>query len=157
MYYTFVDKPEIKITADIDLSGLTVQIPLEIYTQEEQDQIKEKPYLNKRRAIFNIVYGDEQYCLLFERGYRWDGATIPKFVQALIGPKGDPCFLLASMVHDKLCEHHEFIKNNRYLSSLVFRELLIACDVSKTKAYIMFLAVDNFQKFLWRKDKEIKK
>lgn len=152
MYYSFVDKPDLdlKITADIDLSALTVQIPLELYGEELQKQIEAKPYLNKKRAIFNIFYKDEQYCLLFEKGYRWDGATIPKGVRWIIGPKGDPCFLLASMVHDKLCENHKFIKNDRYLSSLIFRELLIACGVSEFKAKIMFFAVDNFQKFLWK-------
>ena len=147
---TLVDKDFLKITADIDLTALTVQIPLEVYDEELQKQIKEKPYLNKKRAIFNVFYENDQYCLLFEKGYRWDGATIPKGFRWIVGQKGDPCFLLASMVHDKLCEHHEFIKNNRYLSSLIFRELLIACGVSEFKANIMFNAVDTFQKFLWK-------
>lgn len=147
---TLVDKDYLKITADIDLDALCVQIPLETYPEELLEEIKAKPYLNKKRAIFNIYYGDEQYCLLFERGYRWDGATIPRGFRWLIGAKGDPSFLLPSMVHDKLCEHHEFIKNNRYLSSLIFKELLLACDVSELKANIMFCAVDNFQKFLWK-------
>lgn len=147
MYYSFVDKPELKIKADIDINSLSVQLPLKnFHTKEELKEIKKRPYILKRRALFSVMYKNEQYCFLFERGYTWDGATIPKGTQWIIGPKGCPAFLLSSMVHDKLCENHNFIKNDRHLSSLIFKELLLASDVGEVKANIMFNAVDNFQK-----------
>ncbi|MFA7658759.1 MAG: DUF1353 domain-containing protein [Candidatus Gastranaerophilaceae bacterium] len=143
---TYCNNNFLKITSDVE-PCLTVQVPLEIYGKEEQEIIKEKPFLNKRHILFNFYYGAEQYCLLFNKGYRWDGATIPPGVRWIIGPPSHPAFLLASMVHDKLCENHYLIDNDRYLSSLIFKELLIASDVSSFKANIMFYAVDNFQKF----------
>lgn len=50
------------------------------------------------------------------------------------------------MVHDVFCENHEVIGNDRQLSSIVFRELLLASGVGKLRAYTMYYAVDNFQK-----------
>lgn len=120
-----------------------------IYTKEEL----KKPYLSKRRLTFTVYYNNEQYVILIPKGYDWDGATIPFGFRWLIGQKGKPEFLIPSCVHDKLCENHQFINNNRYLSSLIFRELLIAFGVSKFKANLMFNAVDNFQKLFggWEK------
>lgn len=143
-----VDKPEIQltITTDIDFDSLCVRAPFELLPEDKQEAIEKKPYLCRKRSLVNIYYKDEQYCLLFRRGYTWDGATIPAGFRWLIGAKGDPKFLFPSMVHDKLCENHSFIKNNRYLSSLIFKELLLACGVGKVKAELMFIAVDNFQK-----------
>lgn len=112
------------------------------YPKEEM----KKPYLNKTRCVFTVFYKDEQYAILCEKGYDWDGASIPFGFRWLIGAKGKPQFLVPSMVHDKLCENHNFIKNDRYLSSLIFRELLIVYKVGKFRANIMFNAVDNFQK-----------
>ena len=108
----------------------------------------QKPYVNTDRCMFTVFYNDEQFIILCERGYDWDGASIPFGFRWLIGAKGSPQFLVPSMVHDKLCENHNLVKNNRYLSSLIFRELLIAYKVNKFKANVMFNAVDNFQKII---------
>lgn len=110
-----------------------------------KEQMK-KPYINVKRCVFTIFYKEEQFVILCEKGYDWDGASIPFGFRWIIGAKGSPQFLVPSMVHDKLCENHHFIKNDRYLSSLILRELLIAYGVGKFKANIMFNAVDNFQK-----------
>lgn len=119
------------------------------YSKEEM----EKPYLCKTRVAFTVFYKNEQYVILIPKGYDWDGASIPFGFRWLIGAKGSPEFLIPSMVHDKMCENHQFINNNRYLSSLIFRELLLAYGVSKFKANVMFNAVDNFQKMFggWNK------
>ena len=59
------------------------------------------------------------------------------------------------MIHDKLCENHDFIGNDRYLSSLIFERLLRVAGVNKLKRRVMFLAVDNFQRFCgWNKKEE---
>ena len=51
------------------------------------------------------------------------------------------------MVHDKLCECHFLIDNDRELSSLIFKELLLACGVGRVRANTMHFAVNQFQKF----------
>jgi hypothetical protein len=135
-----VDNEELKIYVDRE-PFITVKNS-RYYSKEEM----EKPYLNKTRCVFTIFYKEEQYVILCQKNYDWDGASIPFGFRWLIGAKGSPQFLVPSMVHDKLCENHSFVKNDRYLSSLIFRELLIAYGVGKFKANVMFNAVDNFQK-----------
>lgn len=133
-------KDNLKIYVDVEPTP-TVKSS-RICSKEEM----QKPYVNTERCMFTIFYKDEQFVICCEKGYDWDGASIPFGFRWLIGPKGSPKFLVPSMVHDKLCENHSFVKNDRYLSSLVLRELLIAYKVCKFKANVMFNVVDNFQK-----------
>lgn len=53
---------------------------------------------------------------------------------------------MAALIHDVLCENHQYIDNDRELSSKVFRALLVASGVSEIKAQVMYLAVDLFQR-----------
>lgn len=140
------DKPELKIISDIE-PCTTVQKILPSDSGLERKDKKAKPYLNKRRVLFTIDYLGSQSCILVHKGYSWDGATIPVGFRWLIGAKGSPEFLNASMIHDKMCENHELVGNDRQLSSIIFRELLLASGVGKIRAYTMYWAVDNFQKF----------
>lgn len=153
MTLEYCDKKEIKIYSDRE-PCLAVRSILPFHTTEEKKDIKTYPYINKRNVNFFIHYKDEIYTIFMPKDYKWDGATIPRIFWRLIGPKGDNTFLLASMVHDKLCECKWLVKNNRYLSSLIFRELLVSSGVSEFKASIMFKAVDTFQRFMsgWKKD-----
>ncbi len=138
-------KGEIKIKTDT-VPFVCARTTLPAHTKEERAEISKKPYLNKRNITFYIDAGGEEYLLFFPEGYTWDGASIPFGFRWIIGSKGDPKFLIPSMVHDKMCECHYLINNNRNLSSRIFKELLIACGASKLKAQIMYLAVDNFQR-----------
>lgn len=138
-------KGEIKIKTDT-VPFVCARTTLPAHTKEARAEISKKPYLNKRNITFYIDAGGEEYLLFFPEGYTWDGASIPFGFRWIIGSKGDPKFLIPSMVHDKMCECHYLIGNNRNLSSRIFKELLIACGASKFKANIMYLAVDNFQR-----------
>ncbi len=142
---------EIKITSSI-MPNCAVLVPLPNMSKSEKKELLKKPYINKKDVIFEIEYENEQYKLHFENGYTWDGASIPFGFRWLIGAKGSPQFLIPSMVHDRLCENHSFIKNNRYLSSLIFRKLLEANGIGVFRAMTMFHSVDNFQKVFggWR-------
>ena len=50
------------------------------------------------------------------------------------------------MVHDYMCECKWLVDYDRYLSSLIFYELLLASSVPKWKAKIMRTAVELYQK-----------
>ena len=82
------------------------------------------------------------------KGYTWDGASIPFGFRWILGGKGNPKFLVPSCVHDRMCEEKGLVKYNRRLSSIIFKELLISCGCGKTRANIMFGAVDNYQKMI---------
>lgn len=137
-----IDDEKDNLQISIDIPPCVCVKDALIYQKEEL----KKPYLNKKRVVMTVFYKNEQYFIMIPKDYSWDGATIPFGFRWIIGAKGSPQFLIPSMFHDRLCENHEFIKNDRYLSSLIFRELLIACGVGKFKANVMFNAVDNFQK-----------
>jgi hypothetical protein len=51
------------------------------------------------------------------------------------------------MVHDVLCENHNYVDNDRYFSTMVFERLLYAEGVGGFKRWLMKHSVDNFQKF----------
>lgn len=122
-------------------------------SKEEKQDITKRPFLNKEE--FTIVLFDlkrnRRYSFKAKKGYIWDGASIPWVAWRLIGAKTDPRFLVPSLVHDLLCENHEFVGNDRYFADKVFERLLFVSGVPAWKRWTMFHTVDNFQKFQgWR-------
>lgn len=136
---------EITIKSDV-FPKTRVRTILATYTAEQKRDIRKKPYLNETNVFFSIDFDGEEYRLFIPKDYTWDGASIPALFRPLIGGKGKQEFLIPSMVHDKMCENHYLIGNNRELSSLIFKKLLLACGVGKLRAEIMYLAVDLFQR-----------
>lgn len=118
-------------------------------TPLEIKSIKKYPFINKTTLKVKITdfLNDKIYEFTIPKGYTYDGATIPKFFHRIIGSKTDNTFLIGALIHDVLCENHSYIDNNRNLSSRIFRALLITGGVGKVKAQIMYLSVDNFQRF----------
>lgn len=86
---------------------------------------------------------EEEYIITAKKYYTYDGASIPFGIG-----KGDMRLLIPALFHDVMCERKEVINRERNLSSQIFRELLIQCGVNKFKAQIMYLAVDNYQRFM---------
>lgn len=124
-------------------------------TKEEKEDIVNKPFINKSDLRVRLKNRKKGLVHLFtiERGYTWDGATIPAWVWPIIGSKTDPRFLIPSLVHDVLCENHIYVNNNRYFCDKVFERLLYVSGVSNFKRWLMFHSVDNFQKFQgWGKE-----
>lgn len=130
-----------------DIPRLRIRYALPSDTKEEKKDIKKFPFINCKDLKVTIKYQGKVYKFDIPKGYKWDGATIPKFFWRIVGSSTQPEFLIASCIHDVLCENHNLIDNNRNLSSLIFRELLIVAGVGKTKSQIMYLTVDNFQRF----------
>ena len=90
---------------------------------------------------------DRTYQFDIPKGYCFDGASIPKFFQRIIGAPTDNSFLIAALVHDQLCENHHYIMNDREFSTEVFNVLLESSKVGKFKRFLMKHSVNTFQKF----------
>ena len=147
----FVDNSELYIESDTQ-PDVSARVILPETGKLEREYIKQKPFINNVNINFTIIYYGKDYSLFIPKGYTWDGATIPFGFRWMLGGKGNPAFLVASCLHDKMCEEKWLVDNDRHLSSLIFRELLKACGCGALKAQVMYLAVDNFQKLCnWRK------
>ena len=131
-----------------------ISYPSPLLSDEENKKIKEKPFYNKDDINVCICYEGKVYKFEIKGGYRWDGASIPRFCWRIIGSNTQPEFILPSLLHDVLCENHDYIDNNRYLSTLVLERMLKAAGVGKARRWAMKHSVDNFQKFCgWGKNK----
>lgn len=133
------------ITIISDKKPITqVRKPLPSDSKAIKKHKKKYPYINKRPVTFLVIYLGKKYSIVIEKGYKWNGTNC-------LGLQHNPKLLNPSMVHDKLCQEHELVSQDRQLSSIIFRELGIASDVNMPFMYVAYHAVDNFQK-IWGKD-----
>jgi hypothetical protein len=139
---------EIKIIFD-KVPELNVQFVMPWMTEEQVKEINKKPFIceEELRVIIVDEIEQEQYEFLIPKGYTWDGATIPRMFWRLIGSKSDNRFLVPSLIHDVLCENHDYIDNQRYLSTIIFERLLYVSKVNAFNRWMIKHSVDNFQKF----------
>lgn len=124
-------------------------------TKAEKKSIDKYPFINRceLKVVLEDYKNDKKYCFAIPKDYCWDGASIPRMFWRLIGAKTDSKFLVPSMIHDVLCEHHEYVDNDRYFADKVFERLLYISDVPAFNRWLMFHSVDNYQKFCgWGKD-----
>lgn len=139
---------ELKIIFD-KVPELNVQFVMPWMTPEQVKEIIKKPFIceEELRVIIVDEIEQEQYEFLIPQGYTWDGATIPRMFWRLIGSKSDNRFLVPSLIHDVLCENHDYIDNQRYLSTIIFERLLYVSKVNAFNRWMIKHSVDNFQKF----------
>lgn len=120
---------------------------LENLSGKELKAALDKPFYVLEDLKVCIEYDNSSYFFTIPKGYDWNGANVPPFAWLIIGQQKEPRFKLASCVHDFMCEHHEAVGNNRYLSTLVFETL---CEYfgrfNAFKRWAMFHSVDNWQK-----------
>lgn len=118
-------------------------------TQEEKDDITKYPFLNKKELKVRLIDYDKlkTYDFIIAKDYKWDGASIPRIFWRLIGAKTDSRFLIPSLIHDVLCENHDYVNGDRYFADKVFERLLYVSGVSAFNRWLMFHSVDNWQKF----------
>lgn len=119
-------------------------------TQEQKEEKLNKPFINLEEIKVTILYKPKdityQYEFIIPADYTWDGASIPWLFWKLIGPKTDPKFMIASMVHDILCENHNYINNDRYLSTICLEKLCKVGGTGPFKRWAIKHSVDNYQK-----------
>jgi hypothetical protein len=139
---------EIKIIFD-KVPELNVQIIMPWMTPEQVKEINEKPFIceEELRVVIVDEIEQEQFEFLIPQYYTWDGASIPRVFWRLIGSKSDNRFLVPSLIHDVLCENHDYIDSQRYLSTIIFERLLYVSKVNAFNRWMIKHSVDNFQKF----------
>lgn len=135
----------------IDFSGkplVATRYPLPSMSDEEKNSIKKYPFINRKELYVELsdISSNITYSFTIPKGYCWDGATIPRMFWRLIGSKTAPEFLIASMIHDVLCENHKYVDNNRYFADKVFERLLYVAGVNPVTRFIMFHSVEGYQK-----------
>lgn len=122
-------------------------------SKEQRDDKLAKPFMNMEDLNVQLLYKNKKneicnYQFLIPQYYTWDGASIPRIFWRLIGSKTDPKFMIASMVHDVLCENHEYINNDRYLSTIVLEKLCKQAGTSPFRRWAIKHSVDNYQKIV---------
>ena len=146
-----------KLTIELDkVPDVGIGYPMPFYGERKNEAICKHPFINKSPLTVKITWLSDEILQVkdvfefkIEKGYCWDGASIPKFFWRIIGSNTQPEFIIASMLHDVLCENHHYINNNRYLSTMVLERCLKVGGVCGFKRWLMKHSVDNYQKFLW--------
>lgn len=145
---TWYADEEIGIIFD-KMPNVTMRFVTPFATDEEKKEINKKPFINLTEL--NVILQDkilqENYEFTIPKNYIWDGASIPRLFWRLIGSKTDNRFLVPSMIHDVLCENHDYVDNDRYFSTCVFERLLYVSKVNPVSRWTIKHSVDNFQKF----------
>ena len=133
---------------------VAVRVILPTMTAYEKLSIQKYPFLNKRELKVELIdkTKEKNYTFTIPKGYKWDGATIPKIFWRIIGSKTDSAFLIPSLIHDVLCENHNYVENDRYFADKVFERLLYCAGVSDFKRWLMFNSVETFQKVFGKWD-----
>lgn len=123
-----------------------IRYALPSFTESELKSIKRYPFINKQELTVRITRGLKVYEFIIPKGYCYDGASIPRLFWRVIGSNTDNSFLIAALVHDVLCEHHEYIDYDRKFSTEVFNALLEVSDVNAFKRFCMKSSVNFYQK-----------
>ena len=138
------------------IPDVDIRYPLPFMGQDGIRNIYDKPFINKEELEVTIkdLEDDTTYRFIIEEGYLFDGASIPRFFWRLIGSNTDNSFLIPAMIHDKVCENHDWIDYNKPLSTEIFNCLLEANKVNKFKRWLMKHSVNFYQNFCgWSKKK----
>lgn len=131
-----------------DTPHVCVRYILPTHTEEEKKSIKKYPFICKTKLDVQLTdyVKDRTYGFCIPKGYCYDGASIPRLFWRFIGAPTDNAFLIPALIHDILCEHHEYIMNDREFSTNIFNALLEVSEVGKYKRFFMKNSVACFQK-----------
>lgn len=131
-----------------DVPQVGVRYILPSSTELEKFSIKQYPFINRKALAVKLFDRIKQkpYGFTIPKGFCYDGASIPRIFWRLIGSNTDNSFLIPALIHDVLCENHNYVDNDREFSTKVFNALLVVSDVGKYKRYLMKNSVNIFQK-----------
>lgn len=132
-----------------EIPNVSIRYATPTHTKEEIKDINNKPFINLSSLTVTLKDNIDEvtFDFVIDEGYKWDGASIPRVFWRLIGAKTDPRFLIPSLIHDVLCENHDYVDNDRYFSTCVFERLLYVSKVNAFNRWMIKHSVDNYQKF----------
>lgn len=130
-----------------DTPRVCMRYLLPTHTEEEKKSIKKYPFICKTTLEIKLgdFIKDRIYQFTIPKGYCYDGASVPRIFWRFIGAPTDNSFLIPALVHDVLCEHHEYVMNDRAFSTEVFNALLKVSEVGKCKRFLMKNSVACYQ------------
>ena len=116
-------------------------------TKEEKKSVEKYPFICKKEleVFLADLKKDKRYKFKIPKGYCFDGASIPRLFWRVIGSNTDNRYLIPALIHDVLCEHHEYVNNDRGFSTDVFNALLESSGVNCFKRFCMKNTVGCFQ------------
>lgn len=129
------------------LPSVGVRYYIPSMTKEEKKSIEKYPFICRKdlSVCLKDIRKNKEYNFSIPKGYCYDGASIPRFFWRIIGSNYDNRFLIPALIHDVLCEHHEYIKNDRSFSTDVFNALLESSGVYFLKRFFMKNSVALYQ------------
>lgn len=147
-YIQWFDDDELTIEFS-EVPHVCIRYILPSATEQEKQSIKKYPFINKRTLGVKLYDKDKEeiYEFTIPKGYTYDGASVPTFFHRVIGANTDNKFLIAALVHDVLCENHNYVNGDRAFSTYVFNALLEVSEVNPFKRWLMKNSVDFFQRF----------
>lgn len=116
-------------------------------SKEEKKSVEKYPFVCKKelKVCLKDIKKHKEYYFIIPKGYCYDGASIPRFFWRVIGSNCDNRFLIPALIHDVLCEHHEYIDCDRSFSTDIFNALLEESGVGIFKRFFMKNSVALYQ------------
>ena len=144
--YNWYSNKNISILFD-DIPQVAIRYYVPSLSQEKRKSVEKYPFICKKELVVELVDKKKKktYKFSIPKGYCYDGASIPKMFWRVIGANTDNLFLIPALIHDVLCENHNYIDNDRAFSSEVFSALLEASKVNPFKRFIMKKSVNLYQ------------
>jgi len=138
-----------------ELPHVGVRYYIPSMTLEEKKSIEKYPFICKKEleVCLKDLKKNMQYKFKIPKGYCYDGASIPRMFWRVIGSNTDNRYLIPALIHDILCEHHEYVNNDRSFSTNIFNALLECSKVGRFKRFFMKNSVACYQTIFckWRK------
>ncbi|MCM1003592.1 MAG: DUF1353 domain-containing protein [Candidatus Gastranaerophilales bacterium] len=138
-----------------DVPHVCVRYILPTHTDEEKKSIKKYPFICKTelKVILFDYEKSKSYNFTIPKGYCYDGASIPRLFWRVVGSPTDNKFLIAALIHDVLCENHNYVNYDRAFSTNIFNALLTVSDVNCCQRFLMKNSVACFQTIFcrWKK------
>ncbi len=131
-----------------EIPSVGVRYFLPSMTKDEQKAVERYPFVCRKnlKVLLKDYKRQKEYSFMVPKGYCYDGASIPRLFWRVIGSNTDNRFLIAALIHDVLCENHNYVENDRHFSTEVFNALLESSGVNKFKRYCMKHSVECFQR-----------
>ena len=130
-----------------DIPKVSIRYYIPSMTVDEKKSIEKYPFICKRdlHVLLKDLKNQFEYIFCIPKGYCYDGASIPRFFWRIIGSNTDNSFLIPALVHDVLCEHHEYVNYDKGFSTDVFNALMECSGINSFKRFFMKNSVAFYQ------------